>query len=511
VPRRITKSEVLRKGTKQGYSFVEVHTNAGRYGVKRSRPVATQYYKDGKEIDMTQAEFEQKIGLNYEQFLVTMYTAQDTPEKFINLNDTQKKNFILKIMNLSKFTTAKTEISEQSKKLTQEKEIINTKLDGYKANIAIYKDSLVDPEAIKNKIGQNLKDMAFYTQEIKSLEDIKEPDLSKYAETESKIQEKLMNIQSTKVLAQAKRNELQKLQNMAPDTSCPECQVDLNIVNGHAHKAGNQAAIDDQILIVSTQINEYENDIAKENEIKELSTCIKTKKNEDYADYNNAQSSISEYRNSINLKSAENSNLQKQISRNDEIKLKVKEVVKDAKTLRARHVEVDDELFLLDAVSSVFDSTGAPAYVMDSIVESFNEAVSEYVSEIWPNATYNLQTYKTNKDKSIKAKFSETLTINGKERSIGSLSGGELRALSLALDFAIVEVLSSQYGLSLNPVILDEPFNGLDSTGRELVIDILQKFSQFRQVWVVDHASEAKAMFNQTIRVEKRAGVSKIA
>ncbi len=58
--------------------------------------------------------------------------------------------------------------------------------------------------------------------------------------------------------------------------------------------------------------------------------------------------------------------------------------------------------------------------------------------------------------------------------------------------------------------ILDEPFNGLDSIGRELVIDILTKFSQNRQVWVVDHASETKAMFNQVVRIEKRGGVSKI-
>jgi len=211
------------------------------------------------------------------------------------------------------------------------------------------------------------------------------------------------------------------------------------------------------------------------------------------------------------LKKAENSNLTSQINKNEDIKLKIKEIINSTKLLNSKLTESTDELFLLEAVSGVFDSTGAPAYVMDSIVDNFNEAVSEFVGEIWPNATYALQTYKTNKDKSIKAKFSEILTINGKERSIGSLSGGEVRALSLALDFAIVEVLSTQYGLSLNPVVLDEPFNGLDAVGRELVIDLLTKFSQFRQIWIIDHATETKAMFNKTVMVEKRNGISKIA
>lgn len=511
VPRRITKSEIVRKGCKSGSSFVEVQTNAGRYGVKRSRPVDTTYYKDGKEIDIIQEEFEKIIGLNYEQFLVTMYTAQDTPEKFINLNDSQKKTFILKIMKLGQFTKAKTEVTEQQKKLKQEIEIIKTKLEGYKSNISIYRDSIVDPTAIQSKIDQNNKDIAFYISEIKKLEDIKEPDLSKYTDTENKIQERLLNIQSTKMLCQAKRGELRKLQNMSPDSQCPECSADLNIVNGHLHKAGDQSVIDEQIKAVSIQINEYENDIDKEQEIKNLSNKIKLKKQEEYADYNTAQASISEYRNSINLKNVESNNLTAQIAKNEDIKFKVKEVINNVKLLNSKLTESDDELFLLEAVGNIFDSTGAPAYVMDSIVDNFNEAVSEFVGEIWPNATYALQTYKTNKDKSIKAKFSEVLTINGKERSIGSLSGGEVRALSLALDFAIVEVLSAQYGLSLNPIVLDEPFNGLDSIGREMVIDLLTKFSQFRQIWVIDHATEAKAMFNQTVMVEKRNGISKIA
>ena len=510
VPRRVTKSEILRKGTKHGYSFVEVRTNAGRYGVKRSRPVANTYFKDGKEIDITQEEFEEKIGLNYEQFLTTMYTSQDNTERFINLNDTQKKNFILKIMNLSKFTEAKNKVAEQLKSIDIEKELIKTKLEGYKSNIGIYKSSMVDPDEINAKIDQNNKDIQFYTKKIKELEDITEPDLSKYDQVEGQINQQLNTIANTKFCLQNARKNYDSVKNLKPDANCPGCEIELIITNKDLHKCDDTSK-ESTLKELANSINELETDIAKEQEIQELAKKIKIKKQEDFADYYNAQSSISEYRNSILLKNSDNSNLSSQIDKNTEIKLKVKEIVTNVKSFSDKQTALLDEQFLLDAVGSVFDTTGAPAYVMDSIVDSFNEAVSEFISEIWPNASYSLQTYKTNKDKSIKAKFSETLTINGKDRSIGSLSGGEARALSLALDFAIIDVLSSQYSLSLNPVILDEPFNGLDSIGREMVIDILTKFSQTRQVWVVDHASEAKAMFNQVVRVEKRNGVSKIA
>lgn len=509
IPRRITKSEILRKGTKSGFSFVEVETPMGRYGVKRERPVANTYYKDGKEIDITQEEFEKAIGLNYEQFVITMYTAQDTQEKFINLNDSSKKNFILKIMNLGKFTKAKNEVAEAFKELEQEKEVSKAKLAGLKSNVEIYKGSLVDPTLIQAKVDQNKKDIVFYTSEIKKLEDIKEPDLSKYTQLEQQATQKLQGIYNAKAVLSNKRADYSSIVNLKPDAQCPGCSMDLIVTGKDVHKCDNSDK-EDYLKELAKTINELEDQISKEEEIKQLLNKIKLKKQEEYSDFYKAQSSISEYRNSIAIKTSEINNLSSQISKNDEIKSKIKSVVEQAKALNTRLNTIDDELFLLDAVGSVFDNTGAPAYVMDSIVEYFNEAVSEYISEIWPNASYSLNTYKQNKDKSIKAKFSDTLTINGKERSIGSLSGGEARALSLALDFAIIEVLSTHYGLSLNPVILDEPFNGLDAVGRELVIDILTKFSQFREVWVVDHACTSKSFFNNTYTVEKRGGISKI-
>lgn len=511
VPRKITKSEILRKGTKQGFAYVEIETHMGTYGVRRERPVKSTYYKDGKVVDMTQEAFEKIIGLNYEQFLVTMYTAQDAKEKFINLNDAGKKDFILKIMNLSKFTKAKNDITEQMKVLRQSKELTKTKLIGYKSNISIYKESIVNPVVIQTKLDKLNKDITTYTNAIIEFKNVKEPDVSKYVETESKIQEKLLAFGQMRTLVNMKRTELSSLMNDKANAKCPHCNEGLKVTGNRAiSKPGDTIALEKQKTAVSAEINKLEDELTKEKDVQELIRKIKLKKQEEYSDYNMAQSSISEYRSSIRLKESEKVNLTNQLSKNEDIKAKVKHIITDATVLNKKIVDIDDELFLLEAVSSIFETTGAPAYVMDSIVDNLNIAVSEYISEIWPNATYMLTTYKTNKDKSVKAKFSETLTINGKERSIGSLSGGELRALSLALDFAIIEVLSSQHGLALNPIILDEAFNGLDSVGKEMIMDILTKFSEKRQIWVIDHSSEFKSSFNKVMKVEKRSGISKI-
>jgi DNA repair exonuclease SbcCD ATPase subunit len=528
VPRGITKSEILRKGTKQGLARVTVHANGGKYGVERQRPSKTTFFKDDVEVDMTQEEFESKIGMNYEQFLVTMYTAQDSNNKFIYLNDTGKKNFILKIMNLDGFNKYKQEVADNVKKLELEESNLSGKMEGYKSNIEVYKSSIISEEEIQGKIDQNNKDIDFYNKKIKELEQVQKPDLTKYDELEVKMAKKLSEINATKTLRAADLKEFNRYSAMiapfnpkSPDANCPVCTAELNIQGKTLAKADDIEALKKQheahmqeLEGIKTEykakIDQHDTLLSQEPNLLEVVKKLKIKKSEESKGYVDAQSSIMEYRSSVRLKQSENQNLTSQIKNNTDLKMKASQVVKYATECKTRIDEIKKELILLKAVESVFDTTGAPAYIMDSIVDSFNESVSDYISEIWPNASYSLQTFKQNKDKSIKAKFSETLTINGKDRSIGSLSGGEIRALSLALDFAIIDVLGSKYSLSLNPIILDEPFNGLDSIGREMVVNILKKFSENRQVWVVDHASEAKAMFDDVVRVEKRNGVSKI-
>ena len=509
IPRRVTKSEILRNGTKCGWSQVEIQVGERTFSVRRERPTKATYLIDGVVSDITQEEFEKAIGMNYDQFLITMYTAQDSDNKFIALNDSGKKNFILKIMNLD-FSKYKDQTAAEVVKLQKEEDFLKSKLESLKSNMGIYKSNMIDPTDIGAKL-QNCNDViALAKVEIKKLELVREPDMSKYTETESKIQNKLLNIKSSRMFANMKREELEKLKNTSPDTECPECHVDLNIVDGQAVKLDDDSRMQEQIKVVVTQINDYEKDIAQEPTLTDLLNKIRLKKQEEYKEFHDTASAIVTYKNSIGMKELMLKDLNEKLSKNNDTKAKVLDIINDAKAFQLRLTEIGTELVLLQSVENIFDTTGAPAYIMDSIIDSFNESVTEYINEIWPNASYSLQTYKQNKDKSIKAKFSELLTINGKQRSIGSLSGGEIRALSLALDFSIIEVLGSKYSLSLNPVILDEPFNGLDSTGREMVVDILSKFSENRQVWVVDHASESKALFNDIVRVEKRNGISKI-
>jgi DNA repair exonuclease SbcCD ATPase subunit len=71
--------------------------------------------------------------------------------------------------------------------------------------------------------------------------------------------------------------------------------------------------------------------------------------------------------------------------------------------------------------------------------------------------------------------------------------------------------MERQFGISMSPIVLDEPFDGLDSVGRELVVGLLGDISNKRQVVVIDHVNEIKSLFSTVISVDKRDGISVVS
>jgi len=535
IPRKITKSEILRKGAKEGYCKVNIRANNHIYSVKRCRPTSVEYYIDGNIVSITQEEFEEKIGFSYEQFLITMYTAQNTQQKFIFLNDSGKKDFILALMKLTTFN----DFYKQTKNIISELEkdilVKENELKNLQSKVDIYKESLVDENNISSIIVEHQKEINNYKEAIIQLQAIPKPDLSKYHDLEVKISDANNHFSVTEINRNNAMNNYSRDKKIIEtpfifnkpkaDTNCPDCNTPL-VVRGkqlfHLEDTSAQELqakeeydklIEEAEIRMSESlklINKYDQELTKRQQVKNLEIKLIEQKKKDFKDYDDAQVKINDYNRCLITRNINMQNLQTQLVNNSHVQLKIKDVLKDAVKIKTEKTCLEDELNTVKLCSTIFAPTGAPAYIMDSIVTSFNDAVSEYVQLIWPSATYSLQTHKMNSDKTVVAKFSEELVINGKSRSIGSLSGGELRSLSLALDFAILDVLAAQYGIALNPVILDEPFDGLDSIGREIVIDLLQVIAKKRQIIVVDHTSEAKTLFTDIVRVEKKSGISSI-
>lgn len=509
-PRKMTKSEILRKGAKRGYSKVGIDISGDTYEVIRRRPSKVEFYKNGIAVDMTQAEFEAVIGLSYSQYLICMYSPQTEGKKLIALNDSEKKDFILKLMDLERFSTKKKEADAILKgfyKDRSDREAIVAMCD---AKLDVYREQAIDISPMKDQITQ--LDYSSLEKKLVEYRAVTSPDTSKFNDLKDKIGDKRTSLDASyqdQLLVLAKltgaKDELADIDHNK--INCPECKTD--IVPG-ASVADKKVILKDRISSLTKQYNSYPNFETSKTELNSLLSKANAAQRKEEEAFMNARERISEIQSKISVRKANIELLQKQIDESVRTESKIDELESYKDKANKDLVGINTDIEIWETVSMTLAPTGAPAYIMDAVVDVFNEKISDYTSDIWANASYRIQSYKENKSGDIKAKFSDKLVIAGRDRSIGSLSGGEYKCLSLAVDFAIMDVIESMFGVYMSPIVLDEPFEGLDTSNRERVISLLEKRSQKRQIWVIDHASEAKVMFSKIMRIEKRGGVSRL-
>lgn len=523
-PRKISVSEILRDGSKAGFVRIIFEAGTSLCEVYRAKPNDLKFYIDGLEKSMTQEEFETAIKLTYSQYLISMYSAQTEGLKLISLNDAAKKDFFLELMNFNSFADCKKEVDALLKELNRNKDDLQNKINILDSRISTYKESLIDVEAVNQEIEDC--DLLGLVEKIKKLEFLKKPDTQELDALENELSEQLYTAQKARDDLLSKGQELARLKKLiaklriplSEQVHCPECQAPVVLgEDGVTSFYALRNQREKELIATVTEYTELANliklaeiDAGQVNTIKQALLDCRQNRSVELEKFNKTKEQIIDLKSQLSYNKMRIQKLKLSLDKNTAVVEKIIGCKNEAISHEKAMLVIQNDIELNETISSLYSPTGAPAYVLDSTIDVFNDKVQQYVMMIWPNASYTLQSFKENKSGDVKAKFSEKLVISGKEKSIGALSGGEHRCLSLAVDFAVIDVLETMFNIYMTPIMMDEPFNALDASNRERVLELLEKMATRRQIWVIDHASEAKAMFSNTVRVEKRSGVSSL-
>ena len=514
LPRKITASEILRRGCKQGTVEVTVEVGSNKYTVARSRPKGVSFSENGNQLTITQEEFESKIGLNYHQFMMIVYSSQTNSIRFLAANDAEKKKFMLQLLNIDSFSAAKKKSDEVIKTLDNNLTLFKSQLSNIESKIEAYSESIHNEDDIKSQISIIEEKNKPLKDSLIKYSSVLRPDLTKYQSLEDDINTKRLALSKVKAKKEILNQEYNKLATSVKPfsgaSSCYACGGKLDNKMAAANHNKEMSEIKQKMLNIKQDIDLCEEKLKKDPSYVDLLKKIKDKKKNESTDYELAQSMCSDLRSKIQLNSQKIEALDSKLKNNATLKLKIESLAQEVQNLTSKITETSQKIDLYKTISNIYSSTGAQAYVLDSVIDLFNESVAKHIEKMWDFASYELIPYKEKEDGELSTKFSEKFTINGKEVSVGSLSGGEYRALSLCVDIALIEVLELRNGISISPVILDEPFDGLDADGRELIVDMLKMMSNSKQIIVIDHMAELKSMFSKTLTVEKRNGVSGI-
>jgi DNA repair exonuclease SbcCD ATPase subunit len=147
-------------------------------------------------------------------------------------------------------------------------------------------------------------------------------------------------------------------------------------------------------------------------------------------------------------------------------------------------------------------------YIFESTIDELNNRVSKYIDPLFNEDVKIEYKYLNGKD-SDKLKFATTITKNGIEKTYESLSDGEKKRAELATNFALADIVAMRKSNSLSLMILDECFGGLPAECIERVVSLLETLVTEKQlVLMIDHVQATKDLVSETIKVEKRAGIS---
>lgn len=172
---------------------------------------------------------------------------------------------------------------------------------------------------------------------------------------------------------------------------------------------------------------------------------------------------------------------------------------------------VQEEAALRDFVSLVGREGFLGSVFEEILVEIAAEANARLMS--LPNVSYMTIQFDSQREKAsgeMKQEIRPVILVNGNSTPLESLSGGQISAVELAVDRGLAEVISRRTCVTPGWLLLDESFDGLDSTVKENALEMLRELAQDNLVLIIDHQTEVKQLFDGFIDVEIDNGVSRV-
>lgn len=190
---------------------------------------------------------------------------------------------------------------------------------------------------------------------------------------------------------------------------------------------------------------------------------------------------------------------------------KQKQIIEKALKIKATLESLEEEAKLVGFWHEAFGDAGIKSFVFDLVCSSLTVKANKYLDLMTSGSiAINFDTQKKTKAGDIKEKFDCSIITNGQTIPYAAYSGGEKRRISLATDMALSEIMTEYYDSNFNFMVFDEQSNYLDAQGKKQFLTLLKELASTKKVFVVDHDSEFKAMFDDVLTVEKKEGVSRI-
>ena len=514
----IKKADIANRIHNKGYNITldfDVNADSYKIDVVRRASIKCKLYKNGEDISShtatnTYKTVEEILGLDFKTFTQIVYQNTNTSLQFLTATDTNRKKFLIDLLQLEKYVKYFEIFKENSRILSGEVSHIQGKID----TIEKWLDDnnletptilpKLDLPKISEKDEERLSSLQL---DFKNISEInKKINQNNYYKTElGKINLKEFSDVSGVVESyDDQQAELGRWSSVlhgdifegTDEDVCPTCgqEVDALLIQRiRDDEEEKQQHAREKIIELREQIKtiqEHNQAIARkekaERQFKELFSSIDEELPTEVHDAYKLEGKIQMLK--INMKK-ERDKLHEVIEENERrerhnTRLEIiQEQIKDFEEQLSERLEelehLKDRLASVDILKKAFSTNGLLAYKIENLVKDLEELTNEYLAEL-SDGRFNLQFVVTND------KLNVEIDDNGKAVEILALSAGELARVNTSTLLAIRKLMSSISKSRINVLFLDEVTNVLDEAGKEKMVEILLQEENLN-TYIVSH------------------------
>ena len=525
----IKKADIANRQVNKGYDIsLDFIANEDAYhiDVVRRANIKVKLLKNGEDISShtatnTYKTLEEIIGIDFKTFSQIVYQNTNASLQFLTATDTNRKKFLIDLLQLDKYVSYFDVFRELSRTLGSEV----SRVDGKIATIEKWlKDNKLEDTSLLSKMdlpkyseedGKTLRSLQIEFENI--TENIKKINQNNYyrkelesidiherrrllVENPEKIDtthliEGIATWKSEMAYEQSMIDKYNKL--LATDTlECPTCGEDIDVpfIEGQiAEHTKTVEYIETEIKKQTTKLSEVKekntiHEKAKRgvSEWEEIYGRIDQNLTSDIPDADDLKTRIQELSNQYTKYQTD---LQVAIDHNNGVERHntrigiIIEQETNFETELAELIEgldtISDKLASVEILKKAFSTNGLLAYKIENLVKDLEELTNEYLAEL-SDGRFSLEFVVLND------KLNVIIEDNGKSVDILSLSAGELARVNTATLLAIRKLMSSISKSQINILFLDEVTNVLDELGKERLVEILLKEDNLN-TYIVSH------------------------
>jgi DNA repair exonuclease SbcCD ATPase subunit len=540
----IKKADIINRNVKAKQYSIELdfEKDGDVYNIKTTRgsTQTVQVLKNGASISAHTATatfklIEDILGLDHKAFSQLVYQSSASSLEFLTATDTNRKKFLIDLLNLNKYIEASEVFKEIAKSIQKDADKSATKISttqvwldkNAKEDLSILAELVVETpdrtlsdrvveltaaqktaDATNKKISTNRT----YKEQLAAI-----PVESTLGSTElasdSEYAQAIGKYRTTQLNAEAFITKMSKLQG-----TCPTCLHDID-------KDKVNELVNEQLQIVvasKTSLSNAEKEvirISKENALakrvakaksdwESYHSLINNELQDSPIDIEDLQKEITQLETTItaqqvriNTTIKHNNTVSAHNSRVQVINSQMCSMLEEISSEKLILESLTKRLSTLQILQKTFSTNGLIAYKIECLVKDLESLANEYLNEL-SSGRFQL-TFKV----SAADKLNVVITDNGKDIEILALSGGERARVNTATLLAIRKLMQSLSNARINLLVLDETIEVLDVEGKERLVEVLLK-EEYLNTFLISHGFTHPLL--EKISVVKENNISRL-